>query len=174
MRKFIAGVILGVGGLAAVGFVYMHYGFVNLTADQPVSRMERAVMGGGMDRYAERYASKVTDPVEPNDINLIEGIRLYRANCAMCHGDFGKPVSELGRGFYPRTPQFLSDAPDMPPEQNFWIIKHGVRWTGMPAWGKLMPDSDIWKITTFLGKMDELDKFSPAVQDAWKNPGTKP
>jgi len=173
MRKFIAGIILGVAGLGAGIFVYTHYGFVNLTADQPVNLLERAVMGSGMDRYAERYAPKVKNPIEPNDDNLLEGIRLYKAYCALCHGDSGRATSEFGQGFYPRTPQFLSDAPDMPQEQNFWIIKHGVRWTGMPAWDKLLTDNDIWKLTTFLGKMGDLDKLSHTVQAAWKTPGTK-
>ena len=106
MRKFLTGIILGIAGLAAGVFIYMHYGFVDLAADQRVNPLEYAVMGGGMDHYVERYAPKIKNPIEPDDANLIEGIRLYKANCAMCHGDSGRSASEFGRGFYPRTPSF--------------------------------------------------------------------
>ena len=61
----------------------------------------------------------------------------------------------------------MKRTPDMPDNQNFYITKHGVRLTGMPAWGKLYDDDKLWKVTTFLSHMDKLP---PAVDQEWKNP----
>ena len=171
MGKFIAGVIIGVVLLAAAMFVYLHYGFINLAADASPNPVETYVMGGtAMDKYVERHAPKVKNPLTPDDATLIAGIKLYKNDCALCHGGPANPVSDLGRALFPRAPQFVRDAPDMPDNENYWIIKHGIQRTGMPAWDKIMTDSEIWQVTTFLSKFEELDKLPPAVQEEWKKP----
>jgi mono/diheme cytochrome c family protein len=166
MRKFFVGLILGVLLVAAGSFVYIHDGFIDLRADQPLGFIEQTYLRGAMDKYADRYSPKEENPIARTDANLIEGIHLYKANCAVCHGGPNKPIVSIG--FSPRAPQFLSDAPDMPEYQNFWITKHGIKMTGMPAWDKALSDSEIWKITAFLSRMEDLDKLSPTVQAAWK------
>lgn len=104
MRRFMAGLISGLVMVAAASFAYIHYGFIDLRADLPAGLIERAYMGGAMDRYTERYAPKAENPTPQTDASLIEGVRLYKANCAVCHGGPDKPVTTLG--FSPRAPQF--------------------------------------------------------------------
>jgi mono/diheme cytochrome c family protein len=169
--KLITGIVIGVLGVAAGSYVYLHYGFINMQADRPIMGLERVYMGDAMDSYAGRFAPRVANPVQASDAVLIEGIRLYKSNCAVCHGGPDVPVSGVGAGLYPPAPQFLKDSPDMPQNQNYWIIKHGIARTGMPAWDKVLSDNDIWKLTAFLSKMEELDRLSPAVQEAWKTGG---
>jgi thiosulfate dehydrogenase len=172
MRKFLVGLIIGVLLVGVGSFVYVHYGYLDMRADQAPGTLENTYMRGAMDKYADRYAPKAENPIQPTDANLIEGVHLYKANCAVCHGGPEKPVVALG--FNPKVPQFLKDAPDMPEYQNFWITKHGIKMTGMPAWEKVMSDDEIWKVTTFLTRMEDLDKLPPAVQAAWKSGGQHP
>ena len=74
--------------------------------------------------------------------------------------------SEWGReDFYPRVPQFAVASPRKPEWQLFWIVKHGVRYSGMGAWRHLMPDSTIWQVVGFLSRLDSLP---PAVEAAWR------
>ncbi len=169
MSKFIIGIIVGLVALAAGIYVYVHYGFIKMEADQPINPVERFYLHDAMDKYAERYSPKANDPLTPDDATLIHGMRIYKSNCAVCHGGPFKPISDVGMGLYPHAPQFLQDAPDMPPNQNYWITKHGVARTGMPAWDKSLSDSDIWTVVTFLSKMEDLEKLSPAVQQEWKS-----
>jgi len=168
MGKFIGGIIIGVLALAGGVYAYLHYGLFDMRADRPNGRLEMAYMNDAMDRYAGRHAPKVRNPLPLTDATLIGGIAVYKSNCAGCHGGPDMPESALGAGFNPPAPQFVKDAPDMPENQNYWIIRHGVKMTGMPAWEKVLAESDIWKVTTFVGRMGELDKLSPAVQQAWK------
>ncbi len=179
MRKFVVGIIVGLVGLAAATYVYVHYGFLNMEGDQPINRVEFFYLGDAMDNYVARYAPKVKDPLAPDDATLIKGIRIYKSNCAVCHGGPFKPISDVGLSLYPRAPQFLQDSPDMPDNQNYWITKHGIARTGMPAWDKSLGDTDIWTVVTFLSKMGDLEKLSPAVQQEWKSaaqaePGAQP
>lgn len=171
MGKFIAGILVGLVIVAAGAYVYIHHGFIHMQADQPVTRLEQVYLNDATDNYVHRYAPKAQNPMPPTDANLMDGIRIYKSNCAVCHGGPVKPVSEVGAGLYPPAPQFVREPPDMADHLNYWIVKHGIARTGMPAWDKALSDADIWKVTTFLGKMAELDKLSPAVQQEWKTGG---
>ena len=171
MGKFLAGVILGMAAFAAGIYVYVHYGFMDMSADQRTGPVERLYMTGAMDRYLGRYSAKMSNPLPASDATLIDGIQIYKDDCAFCHGGPEKPVSIVGRSLNPAAPQFLKDTPDMVENENFWITKYGVKMTGMPAWSKVLADTDIWKVTAFLGKMGNLEKLSPAVQAAWKSGG---
>ena len=71
----------------------------------------------------------------------------------------------LPDALYPRAPLFVKDAPDMPENQNFYIIDHGVRLSGMPAWKKVLNEQQIWQVTTFLSHMDKLP---PEVLKQWQ------
>jgi mono/diheme cytochrome c family protein len=92
-------------------------------------------------------------------------MRLYQTNCASCHGDLVRPDGMFAQALYPRAPQFMKDSPDMPENQNFYIIQHGVRLSGMPAWGKILNQQQVWQLTTFLAHMDKLP---PEVTAQWR------
>ncbi len=163
MRNLILGIIIGVVALAAAMYVYARLGFVSLRADQNPSALEENVAVGAMDASTERHAPKQQNPLQPTQETLLAGARLYRDKCSDCHGSPVNPSSDYGRSFYPRVPQFMKDVPDMPEHENFYIIKHGVRWTAMPAWGNIMTDSEIWQVVTLLSRFPE--KLPPEVQD---------
>lgn len=169
MGKFIAGGIVTVVVIGAGLYLYLSRGFVNLSAEQQPSRLEEKLALGAMDASTERRAPKLKNPIPATDANLIDGVKLYKNACALCHGSPLNPASDVGGALYPRAPQFSKDTPDAPENQSFYIIKYGVRWTGMPAWGKIMTDSEIWKVTLFLSRMEKLP---PAVAAEWKKPLT--
>jgi mono/diheme cytochrome c family protein len=120
-----------------------------------------------MDESTDRRAPDVKNPLQPTDETLVAGAKLYRDNCAGCHGDPTNMATQLGDSFNPPAPQFWMDTPDMPDYQNFYIIEHGVRWTGMPAWKKKFNDTQIWQIVTLLGHLDKLP--APATQELAKS-----
>ena len=167
MGKFILGVIVTLVVLAGGAYLYLHLGYLDLRADiQPSSFESRNAMAF-MDASTDRHAPDRKNPVDPTDANLTEGVTLYRQHCAMCHGAPGHPEKKFGHPFYPPAPQFMEDAPDMPENQNFYIIQHGVRWTGMPAWENTLSEVQIWKLVTFLSHMEKLP---PAVKEQWEQP----
>jgi mono/diheme cytochrome c family protein len=168
MGKFIAGIIFTLVVGIIVALCAAHFGLVNMRADTNIPSYERKLAGGAMDAYVEGHAPKQQNPVPVNDQNLIEGVQLYKQHCAVCHGGPADPISQIGTSFYPHVPQFLRRAPDMPDYQNFFITKYGIRWTGMPGWGKVMSDEQMWKIMAFLSKMDKIDELPAPVLAEWK------
>jgi mono/diheme cytochrome c family protein len=113
----------------------------------------------------ERHAPHLTNPLAPTDQNLEDGMKLYTMNCAVCHGGLDRKPSTLAGSFYPPVPNLISDPPDDPEWHTFYTIRTGIRYSGMPAWDKTLPEQDMWKITMLLS---HLDKLPPSVQDYWK------
>ena len=156
MRNFIRGVVVGAIILTTALYADVHYGFINLRADQKPSDLEQNLLGSALDKSTGRHAPQRKNPLQPTQENLLAGARLYRDKCSDCHGSPVNPNSDYGLSFNPRVPQFMHRAPDMPDHENFYIIKHGVRWTAMPAWGQIMTDSEIWQVVTLLNHFEKL------------------
>ena len=133
MFRFLFGFIAAVVIMFLAGFLWLRLGFVDARADAPEMRWSGP---SPCPRSMLRYVGvlpNVHNPVDATDDNLIAGMKVYQNHCAGCHGDIGHPHAVFGDSFSPRAPQFLEDAPDMPEEQNFYIIQHGIRLSGMPA-----------------------------------------
>lgn len=165
MRNFVIGFLVGVIALVLAAFGYVRSGFVDPRADIPINGLEKAIAMPSLDASVDRHAPEVKSAIDARDVTLIAGIKIYQSNCAFCHGDVNHSHAALADSLYPRAPQFVEDAPDMPEYQNFYIIQHGVRLSGMPAWKESLSDVQIWQVTTFLSHMDKLP---PAVADEWR------
>ncbi len=146
-------------------YVFLDFGFLSFRADQRPSGLEQKYATEAVDASTKRHAPDIKNPIQTTDADLLEGMKLYKANCAGCHGDPSNPQPVLGSSFYPPVPRFMEDPPDMPGSQNFYIITHGIRWTGMPAWGNLFSDDQIWKVTAFLS---QIEKLPPSLDQEWK------
>jgi thiosulfate dehydrogenase len=171
MRGFVLGFVVAIIVVAAAVFSYLRFGWIDPRADIPVGMLESKVAMPSLDAAVDRRAAEVKNPVAASDDNLIAGMKSYQTNCSGCHGDIHHPRSVLADALYPRAPQFVEDPPDMPENQNFYIIQHGVRLSGMPAWKQALSEQEMWQVTTFLSHMDKLP---PAVSDAWKSLAASP
>jgi len=165
MLKFLLGFLVAVLVVLLGGYCYVRGGFVDPRADAGVGLLERKIAMPSLDAAVDRHAPEARNPIQPTDANLTAGMTIYQTNCASCHGDIHHPHGILADALYPRAPQFVEDVPDMPENQNFYIIQHGVRLSGMPAWKQALTEQEMWQVTTFLSHMDKLPT---QVSAAWK------
>jgi thiosulfate dehydrogenase len=168
MRNFILGIIVAVLLLAIAFLGFALLGFLPTRANSKPPDFEVHLAMSALDNSVDRHAPHSTNPVPVTDDNLIDGLKIYTMNCALCHGGIDRQPSALTHSFYPPPPNLLIDPPDDPEWHTFYVIRNGVRYTGMPAWDKVLPDSDLWKVTAFLSR---VNKLPPAVQDYWKKAG---
>ena len=146
----LAGVV--VVGLAA--FVY--FGLYNIAADAPHSPPVYALLDSLRDRSIGVHARGITPPADLGSPKRIAaGAGLYGEMCAGCHLGPGLERSELSQGLYPQAPD-LAKASDHQPAEQFWIIKHGIKLTAMPAWGKTHSDPLIWDMVAFVRRLPEM------------------
>ena len=161
MGKFIAGIVFAAVVLALAAIIYARGGYVAINADATPSSLERWAANHALDAAIEHQAPQMENPVPKTDANLIDGMKLYAMNCGGCHGGLDRKRNVMGGAFYPPAPQILVHGLNDPEWQIFFAIKHGVRRTAMPAWGKLISDGDLWKVTAFLKTINQLP---PAVE----------
>jgi mono/diheme cytochrome c family protein len=161
MRNFILGILFALIALVVGGWWSVKQGYVDFAADQKPSFVEQRVAMAAVDASMDRRGGEGKNPVTPTEENIAAGARLYLDHCGGCHGVPSNPDSEFARAFNPPVPEFFKDAPDMSDSQNFYAVQHGIRWSGMPAWGQILSDAQIWQIALFL---DNVEKLPPAAQ----------
>ncbi|MGD9878537.1 MAG: cytochrome c [Reyranella sp.] len=104
---------------------------------------------------AHAVTENVPDLSDPERIAL--GAEHYSAMCVGCHLAPGVEASELRTGLYPMPPDLSAHGGHRTPSESFWIVKHGIKMTAMPAWGKTHDDESIWGLVAFLQKLPSLD-----------------
>ncbi|HEY1478370.1 MAG TPA: cytochrome c [Chthoniobacterales bacterium] len=163
---FLGGIIFTLIVLAGVGYFAVIAGMVPANADSKPSALETWAAHTALRAAIERDTKGLSNPIQPSDENLITGVRLYAANCAICHGASDAKPSNLAQGFYIEAPQLAKDGVEDDPEAvSFWKLKHGIRFTAMPSFTTTLQDEEMWKIAMFLRQMDKLP---PAVDAEWK------
>ncbi|KQZ79538.1 cytochrome C [Rhodanobacter sp. Root561] len=145
-------VVLGVLAIGAGVFVYS--GLYNIGADDHHTKPVFAVMQTLRERSIHVRSEDLTVP-DLNDPQLIlKGAGQYAAMCTQCHLKPGMKDSELRPGLYPQPPNLSQTRVD--PKDAFWIIKHGIKMSAMPAWGGSHDDPTIWSMVAFLQKLPAM------------------
>jgi mono/diheme cytochrome c family protein len=165
MRAFLFGVAITPVALLAAVLGAAAVGLWPVSAAPEPSALETRVAHFAVARALARRAPRVASPVPVTTANLFAGMKVYRDNCEGCHGGPDRAPSDFGGSFYPRVPQFPTDPPRRPVWQIRYVVRNGVRWTAMPGWRRLLSEDDMWRVATFVGRIDSLP---PEVVAAWR------
>lgn len=166
IRIWAAAAVLGVIAIAAAGLILWRRGF-EARSDPPEWESDIA-MKLHDSAIPARY-EKLTSPLPANQIDLVEAGGHYEEHCAACHGDNGNGETKFHGIMNPRPTDLRSDdTQEMSDGELYWVIKNGVRWTGMPAFGKPGDgDEHAWKIVAFVR---HLPKLTAAEQQQMQQP----
>jgi thiosulfate dehydrogenase len=168
IKAFFLGVIIALLGVAGCIYVILGQGMIPAGADSGPMPLEKWAARRSLHATISQEAPRTPNPVQLTDANLIAGIQLYGQHCAICHGtaDGDASASPVAKGEYPQPPQLATHGVEDDQEgETYWKIDHGIRWTGMPAWGSTLSEQQMWTLALFLKHMDKL---SPAAQQAWQ------
>jgi mono/diheme cytochrome c family protein len=169
VKNFIVGVLFAIVVLVAGALLYLRLGLAEVRADIPASRFESALMHSAVHASVRRRAPEMPNPVPATDENLIAGGKFYLEGCAGCHGTPGKP-DESSDWLYPRIPQLPTEGTEYSEAQIFWIVKHGIRYSGMFANGKFNSDEKMWTMAAYIKRIKELP---PHVREELSKPAAK-
>jgi len=135
--------------------VWVYSGSYNIGADVPHWALTQKVLSVLRERSIEVHSDHVTTVPNLEDPALVKlGAQHYREMCTGCHLAPGMTSSEMREGLYPRPPNLTRFAPD--PVEAFWVIKHGIKMSAMPAWGKTHDDHKIWAMVAYLQKQPHM------------------
>ena len=142
--------------LLLVPILVLATGAINVGADVKPGLVERTVAPWARDRSVEKRAPKEKNPYAGDPAAIATGFDHYRANCVMCHGAPDVEGAELSKGLNPPAPSLGKGENDTSDGELFWVIKHGIRMTPMPAFGPTHTDEEIWKIVAFIRHLPNL------------------
>lgn len=161
------GVLLTIFVEVLVAYFAIRGGVVPANADAKPSKIETWIAKTSLRATIGRQAPKGNNPLPPTDANLLAGMKLYVANCAVCHGVADGKATNIAHGLYQRPPQLASDGvEDDPAGVTYWKVYHGIRLTGMPSFASTLSQREIWQVTAFLQTMDHLPR---GLQGPWKD-----
>lgn len=150
---FVVVLLLAIAGFAGI-FIYV--GIYNIGADAPHSKLVYTTLDQLRERAIANYSRNIIPPTDLDSPKRIQaGAGLYAEMCTGCHLGPGIEKSELSQGLYPQAPE-LALTTNHTAAQQFWIIKHGVKLSAMPAWGRTHSDELIWDMVAFLRGLPKL------------------
>jgi mono/diheme cytochrome c family protein len=155
--------------IATVAAIYT--GLYDVAADVPHTQPVYWMLETVRERS---IATRAANVVVPNDLKdsgrISRGAGQYAEMCSGCHLAPGMKRTEISRGLYPRAPELRRET-DFTPAELFWVIKHGVKMTGMPAWGVTHDDELLWDVVAFVRKLPELtpEQYESIVKSAPKH-----
>jgi mono/diheme cytochrome c family protein len=166
MRAFVLGIVCTLAVIVAGGLAAVFNGWIPANADGPYLPGEEWAAKKSLNATIRREMPQGPPPVASTSDNLISGIKLYGENCMVCHGASDANPTNIVKGFYQEAPQLAKDGvEDDPPGETFWKIRHGIRFTAMPSFGKTLSDLQMWQLSLFLKQMDKLP---PDAAAEWK------
>jgi ketosteroid isomerase-like protein/mono/diheme cytochrome c family protein len=153
--KTLLAVVATLFALVVVGAVWVRSGLYSVAADEPHWSLLHGILDVARERSVGIHAADVPVPALEDTAMARRGAGNYDAMCVTCHLAPGLDKTELSSGLYPAPPN-LTKQTDVQSAEAFWIIKHGIKASGMPAWGKSMQDEYIWDLVAFLRKLPSL------------------
>uniref|UniRef100_Q02BX0 Cytochrome c domain-containing protein n=1 Tax=Solibacter usitatus (strain Ellin6076) TaxID=234267 RepID=Q02BX0_SOLUE len=164
--KFLLGMIMGVLLVPLGAFLYIRQGYAPVATSAPMLPLERQVTSMALRARIAKEAP-VNSPMSPNEENLVAGVRIYRDECAVCHGMRDESRTMIAKGLFPHPPALLhgKGVTDDPPGHTWWIVRNGIRLTGMPGFAGSLTDDQIWQVSLMLANADKLPPGAAAALD---------
>ena len=164
MKKVVLGFLLGLLTVAFCGYLYFALGRAPVATADPPMPFEKALARMAL-RARLREPMKRKAPIAADETNFAAGAKVYKDNCAGCHGLPNQPVGNVARGMFPYPPQLFHGeemVTDDPAGETFWKASNGIRLTGMPAFRDSLNETQLWQVALLLAN---LDKLPPTAQD---------
>lgn len=155
--RSILAVAVAAGFISLLGAIAVYSGAYNVAADEPHTRAVYALLETARVRSIAVRADALRVPDDLGDeARIRQGAGNYAAMCMGCHLAPGMEPTELSKGLYPAPPDLTRKT--VSAGEAFWAIKHGIKASGMPAWGGSMGDDYIWNLAAFLQQLPKLDR----------------
>lgn len=149
-------VLLAVAG----ALVYLETGGYDVAAVDPEPGWADRAMAEIADRSVARHAAGIAVPPLGDPDVVRRGAVLYGELCAACHGGPGVKPSPVGMGLNPGPPDLVDAGKAMPPPEIYWIVKNGIKMSGMPAFGPATgpghSEDDLWALVAFVRALPRL------------------
>jgi mono/diheme cytochrome c family protein len=157
MKGFIVGVLAGCVLFAGGIYYYFVSGMAPAAVADPPMMMEKKMANRSLDAHIEK-ANVPAPPITVSDDNFLAGAKLYKDQCAVCHGLPNQPEPAIAGNMYPHATVMFKGkgVTDDPPQESYWKVKNGIRLTGMPSFKGVLDDTQMWQVALLVANADKM------------------
>ena len=157
LKAFVAGIVLGVLLVAGCIYYYFSSGKAPVATSAPPMPLERKIAAIGLHAYLDKLPHP--DPQVPADeANLLVGAKVYKEQCAVCHGLPGETQGAAASGMFPKPPHLFRGVgvTDDDAWETYWKVENGIRLSGMPAFKGQLTEKQIWQVSVLVKNADKI------------------
>lgn len=147
--------VLAVGG-AAGAYAFMMSGIYNISATSQHLQFVYSFLEQGMHQSVRFHARDIEPPPLDDPQRIARGARLYHAACVQCHGAPGIAPHGIGMSMQPVPGPLVDSGEKWQPNELYWIVRHGIKMSGMPAWEYRMSEEELWDTVAFMRRLPQL------------------
>lgn len=170
MSTTLKGIVIGAFGmlllLVVIGLFVILTGSYNVAATQRHTPIGGWALNTNFTNSVQGQASGIEAPADFTQAMISAGGAEYKAMCQHCHGGVGAKRAEWAEGMRPKPPALAHAAQSWSAAEVFWLVKHGAKMTGMPAFGPTHNDDALWNIAAFVKAMPQMSAAEYAGYEA--------
>jgi thiosulfate dehydrogenase len=157
MKGFVIGVLVGVLLFAGGLYYYFVSGIAPAAAGDPPIMFERKIANRALDAHIDR-ANVPAPPIQPSEDNYVAAAKVYKDQCAQCHGLPDQAAPGISGNMYPDATLMFKGkgVTDDPPQVSYWKVKNGIRLTGMPTFKGILDDTQMWQVALLVANADKI------------------
>jgi thiosulfate dehydrogenase len=161
-KGLILGILLGVLLIAGGVYYYFSSGMAPVATSAAPMPFEKKLANVGQHAYLNKLPH-LEPQVPADDANMLSGAKVFKENCAVCHGLPGESKTAVAQGMYPAPPQLFHGVgvTDDDAWESYWKVENGIRMTGMPGFKGQLTEPQIWQVSVLV---KNADKISAAVR----------
>ena len=154
---------------AAVGAVVLQAGLYDVGATKQHFQSVYSLLEHAMHRSVRLRARGVEAPAMDDPARIARGAACYQQKCVQCHGGPGVAQGEIGRSMQPLPGPLVDARSRWEPRELYWITRHGIKMSGMPAWEHRLSDADLWAVVAFVDTLPTLtpERYAAMTGGRW-------
>ena len=157
LKALLVGIVLGVLLVAGGVYFYFSSGHAPVATSAPPMPLERKFAKMGLHAYLDKLPHPAPQ-VPADEANMVAGAKVYKEQCAVCHGLPGEPKGAIQQGMFPVPPQLFhgTGVTDDDEWESYWKVENGIRMTGMPGFKGQLTETQIWQVTVLVKNADKI------------------
>src|SRR2546430_10601586 len=157
IKGLLLGILLGILLVAGTVYIYFSSGNAPVATTAPPIPFERTLARVGLHSYLDKLPHPAPQ-VPADEANVIAGAKIYKEQCATCHGLPNEPKSAVAKGMFPAPPELFkgTGVTDDEEWERYWKVENGIRLTGMPGFKGQLTEKQIWQATMLVKNADKI------------------
>jgi mono/diheme cytochrome c family protein len=158
LKGLILGILIAILLIASGVYYYFSSGHAPVATSAPPMPMEKALASLGLHAYLDKLPHPQPQ-VPADETNLMAGAKIYKEQCAVCHGLPNEPKSTVAQGMFPAPPQLFYGVGVTDDEawESYWKVENGIRMSGMPGFKGQLSETQIWQVAILVKNADKIN-----------------